>query len=242
MYTGEHSLTSIYHFINGFYMACDNDTSETPSFDGFNDFVGKFYGKYTTAGWKNLILSDHYGNEEEALSRFYELLDEYRAGEIKYNSRAIVMKLLNAGLADLATISDHKSDLIALLQIISSQMNTAIYGKLIVWFDTILEDIFLHARDNDFLHNWIKTHAPETEFYEHELWSGSDDKVTVTTLIPSNHTQKDHVLDGFEVLIKRFFSISIEKSKEVKEAFLAEQDTLIDARNTAKKEDKKYIK
>jgi hypothetical protein len=238
MYTGEHSLTAIYHFINGFYMACDNDTSETPSFDGFNDFVGRFYGKYTTAGWKNLILSDHYGNETEAVSRFYELLDEYRAGEIKYNSRAIVLKLLNAGLADLATITDHKQDLINLLQIISSQMNTAIYGKLIVWFDTILEDVFALARDNEFLHNWIKTHAPQTDFYEHELWSGSDGKVTVTTLIPSNHKQKDYVLDAYEVLIKRFFTMNLEKAKEVKEAFLAEQDALIDAKNAFKKKEK----
>ena len=55
LYTGEHSLSAIYHFINGFYMAHNQETFETPSFDGFNDFVGKFYGKYTTAGWKNFF-------------------------------------------------------------------------------------------------------------------------------------------------------------------------------------------
>jgi hypothetical protein len=220
LYTGEHSLSAIYHFINGFYMAHNHKTFETPSFDGFNDFVGKFYGKYTTAGWKNLILADHFGNEEEALTRFYVLLDEFRETSNKPNSRAIVVKLLDKGIADLAEITEHKTALKDLLHLISSQLNTAIYGGISVWYDTILEDIFLKVRGNNFLHNWLKTTVPELVFYEYELWSGHSGNSETTTLIPSNHAQKDLVLDNFDILINTFFASNEEKAKEVKEVFL----------------------
>jgi hypothetical protein len=221
LYTGEHSLSAIYHFINGFYMAHNHKTFETPSFDGFNDFVGKFYGKYTTAGWKNLILADHFGNEEEALTRFYVLLDEFRSTSNKPNSRAIVVKLLDKGIADLAELKENKTDLKNLLHLISSQLNTAIYGGISVWYDTILDDIFLKVRGNNFLHNWLKTTVPELVFYEYELWSGHSEVSEITTLIPSNYAQKGLVLDNFEVLINTFFASNEEKAKEVKENFMA---------------------
>ncbi len=242
MYTGEYSLSSIYHFINGFYVARDHETHETPSFDGFNDFVGKFYGKYTTAGWKNLILSDHYGNEGEALTRFFELLHEFRETPNKPDARHIIHKLLHQAFMDNTLNSDQHQQVLDMLKPTSAELHGAIYMHILNWYETLLEDIFMRARDNHFLHNWIKTIAPETAFYEHELWSGSDGKVTVTTLIPSNHKQKDYVLEPFEVLIKRFFTIDNEKAKEVKEAFLAEQDALIDARNAVKKGVKKSKK
>ena len=70
MYLGTTSITLMGAFIDGFRAANNYETSETPSFDNFNDFVGNFYGKHTTAGWKNLILADHFGNEIEALTRF----------------------------------------------------------------------------------------------------------------------------------------------------------------------------
>jgi hypothetical protein len=169
MYMGEHSLTAMYHFINGFYMAHNHETFETPSFDGFNDFVGKFYGKYTTAGWKNLILADHYGNEQEALTRFYELLDEFRADSGKPNSRAVVMKLLQKGIIDLAEMTEHKTALKDLLYLISSQLNTAIYGGISFWYDKILDDVFLKAKGNKFLLLWLKTNVPELDFYADKL-------------------------------------------------------------------------
>ncbi len=131
MYTGEHSLTSIQHFINGFFVAHNYNTNESPNFGKFHDFVGQFYGKYSTPGWKNLILSAHFGNESEALIRFYELLDDFRKG-VKYNSRSIVLDLLNASIADLETEKEHAKDLKDIAQIIGSQLHTAIYGGIIV--------------------------------------------------------------------------------------------------------------
>ncbi len=229
MYLGEHSLSAMSHFINGFDMARNHETHETPPFDGFNDFVGKFYGKYTTAGWKNLILSDHYGNENEALTRFYELLDEFRGQEIKFNSRDIVLRLLHVSMLDFRGEDEHErqKQIADLLHHVSNGLRTAIFGGLIVWFDSILEDIFNRANGNEYLHHWIKLNAPETADYEYELWHGFDGSTNITTLIPGNHQQKDYVIDPCEKLIKRFFTMKLEKAKEVKENFM----TTIDQRN-----------
>ena len=233
MYTGEHSLTSIYHFINGFFAAHNNDTNELPNFGKFHDFVGQFYGKYSTAGWKNLILSDHYGNEAEAVIRFYELLDDFRKG-IKYNSRRIVLKLLNAGIADLEENKEQAKGIKDITQIIANQLHTAIYGGITVWYDSILKDIFRRVRDNDFLHNWVQKHAPEVVDYEYELWSGSDGKVIATSCLTRNHPQKNIIVDDFQVLIKRFYSFDYEDARDVKEAFLTELSDSEDIKNRDK--------
>jgi hypothetical protein len=221
MYLGGTSITLMGAYIDGFRAANNYETSETPSFDNFNDFVGNFYGKHTTAGWKNLILADHFGNEIEALTRFYVLLDEYRADPKLPESRAIICRFLSVGLQDLVDEKGHeKSQIAALLQPITSQLYTAIYGGISVWYDTILQDIFDLAKGNKYLHDWIKKHAPTTVFYEYELWHGSNGKETNTTLIPSNRKQKAAVLNDFEVLVDTFFAINEDKAKAVKEDFL----------------------
>jgi hypothetical protein len=218
MYIGGAKIT----FIDGFFSANNYETHETPSFDGFNDFVGKFYGKYTTAGWKNLILSDHYGNEEEALTRFYVLLDEFRAEPNRPHTRAIVLRFLHVAMLDFRDENDHErqKQIADILHPVTSQLGNAIYGGISVWYDTILQDVFDRTRGNKYLHNWIKTNAPSTVFYEYELWSGHNGQTEITTLIPSNHAQKDAVLDDCEVLIETFFAINVDKAKEVKEAFM----------------------
>jgi hypothetical protein len=251
MWLGKTSITLMDAFINGFFMACNGGTKEEPPFYGvhgdfnFNDFIGKFYGKHTTPGWKNLILWANNDDEVVALEKFFELLDEFRMAHNGPNSRTVVMKLLHAFMTEFSTQNDiaQQKQIALLIQKVTDELQYAVRaGNEIYLYDDMLSGIFERSRDNNFLHNWIKTHAPETEFYEHELWSGSDGKVTVTTLIPSNHKQKDYVLDGFEVLIKRFFTMNIEKAKEVKEAFLAEQDALTDAKNALKKGGKKSKK
>jgi hypothetical protein len=221
MYIGEHSISAVYHFINGFYMAHNYETYEAPPFDGFNDFVGKFYGKYTTPGWRNLILADHFGNEKEALTRFFVLLDEFRKMPQKPNSRAIVVKLLDKGIEDLAGSTEYRTDLKDLLHLISSQLTTAIYGGISVWYDSILDNIFSKVNNNSFLYSWLKANAPELDFYAYELWSASDKNRTATTLIPSLHTSKESVLKNYEVLVKSFFALNNEKAKEIKDTFIA---------------------
>jgi hypothetical protein len=224
MYLGEASITCLEAFISGFNEGSNYEVPENPPFDGFNNFVGKFYGKYTTAGWKNLILSDHYGNEKEALDRFFVLLDEYRENPNKPNSRAIILRLLHVAILDFRAEDDHQrqKQIADLLHHVSNQLGDAIYGGISVWYDNILQDIFERASGNEYLHNWIKSNAPSTAQYEYELWSGSDGNVVITTVIPINHQQKEIVINPYEKLIKTFFAITHDKAKEVKEGFQKE--------------------
>lgn len=78
LYLGSLSITKLEAFINGFRFGQNGETQENPSFDGFNDFIDTYYKNYDVAGWRNKILADHYGNEEEAITQFYQLLDEFR--------------------------------------------------------------------------------------------------------------------------------------------------------------------
>jgi hypothetical protein len=221
MYLGSHSITRMEAFISGFYEGSTDEVSENPPFDGFNDFVGKFYGKYTTAGWKNLILSDHYGDEKEALDRFFVLLDEFRENPNKPNSRGIILRFLHVAMLDFRAEDDHQrqKQIADLLHHVSNQLGDAIYGGISIWYDNILQDVFERANGNQYLHHWIKSNAPSTLQFEYELWSGNDGKVVITTVIPSNHPQKGIVIDPCEKLIKAFFAINQDKAKEVKEAF-----------------------
>ncbi len=224
MYLGEKSITRMEAFIMGFYEGSNDEISESPPFHDFNDFVGNFYGKYTTAGWKNLILSDHYGNEKEALDRFFVLLDEYRENHNKPNSRAIILRLMHVAMLDFRAENDHprQKQIADLLHHVSTKLMDAIYGGIVDWYDDILQDIFERASGNEYLHHWIKSNAPSTAQLEYELWSGNDGKVVIITVIPSNHPQKDIVIDPCEKLIKTFFAINHDKAKEVKEAFQEE--------------------
>jgi hypothetical protein len=225
MYLGSHSITRMESFICGFFEGSSHENPENPPFfEGFNDFVGKFYGKYTTAGWKNLILSDHYGNEKEALDRFFVLLDEYRENPDKPNSRAIILRLMHVAMLDFRVEDDHQrqKQIADLLHHVSNQLGDAIYGGILVWYDNILQDIFERVNGNEYLHHWIKSNAPSTVQFEYELWSGNDGKVVITTVIPSNHKQREIVIDPCEELIKTFFAINHDKAKEVKEAFQKE--------------------
>jgi hypothetical protein len=78
LYLGNISITRLEAFINGFLYGQNGETQEKPSFNGFNDFIDKYYNNFDVAGWRNKILASHYGNQEEAITQFYKLLDEFR--------------------------------------------------------------------------------------------------------------------------------------------------------------------
>ena len=82
LYLGSCSITKLEAFINGFQIAQNNETQEKPSFDGFNDFIDNYYNNFNVAGWRNKILDNHYGNEDEAIIQFYKLLDEFRLADL----------------------------------------------------------------------------------------------------------------------------------------------------------------
>jgi Asp-tRNA(Asn)/Glu-tRNA(Gln) amidotransferase C subunit len=241
MYLGENTLTALSSFISGFYEGCNYENTDNPSFDSFNDFVGEYYGKYTTAGWKNLILADHYGNEAEAIIRFYEILDEFRLEENKPSARKIVMRLLqlsyidfrgtsqslNTGILSKNEVSDSEAAEIKqqltkinrisdMLHNVPFQLTNAMISNQLHHFEDILKDIFERANGNNGLFQLIQNNIPESKFYEYEIWQGSE----TTTLIKSNHPEKEKALELNQKLINTFLAINDEKAKEVKDAFL----------------------
>ncbi len=168
-------------------------------------------------------MADHYGNEDEALRQFYVLLDEFRLDEKRPNSRNIVYRLLHLAMLDFRAEDEHsrQKQIADLLHHLSNQLKDTSRHGYSFEYDNILEHIFERSFDNKYLHNWIKTNAPTTQKYEYELWYGFDGDSHITTLIPNSHHQKANVIGPCEKLIKTFFTMNIEKAKEIKDAFMA---------------------
>jgi hypothetical protein len=84
LYFGERSFTALWHFVCGYKQALaihaipyESDPLGLPR--DFHDWVAyRLHFKESTSGWRNMILSTA-GSEQEALDRFFTLLDEYHA-------------------------------------------------------------------------------------------------------------------------------------------------------------------
>jgi hypothetical protein len=243
MYLGEATITALSNFISGFYEGCNYQIPDSPSFEGFNDFVGKYYGKHTTAGWKNLILAGHYGNEAEAITQFYELLDEFRLNENRPSSRAIVFKLLQMSYVDFRAetlilnseilnkneiseneISELKQQLTKINRIadmlhnVPFQLTNAVQSNKLHYYDGILQDIFEQANVNKGLFELIDKNIPTANFYKYELLQNTG--TNILTCQKSEHLLPEITLKAQSKLLKTFFAINNEKANEVKQTFL----------------------
>lgn len=78
MYLGVNSLSALYFHIGGYTSYCINneiDEKLKPCFNEFHDFVANYYLRAdSTAGCKNIILSENSGNEEMDLMIFIHSL------------------------------------------------------------------------------------------------------------------------------------------------------------------------
>jgi len=86
MYISENKITSLQGFILGYQTALENmdiDIEETePKFEKFNDWVASYYGwNESTAGWKNIILSESNNDEEKALKEFFNIFDKFKISQ-----------------------------------------------------------------------------------------------------------------------------------------------------------------
>ncbi|MES2763426.1 MAG: hypothetical protein V4677_14525 [Bacteroidota bacterium] len=100
MYIGENKITKLHDHLLGYRMAlifnqC-NDTIDKDFFDNFNDFVCSYYDVNTNSGWSHLILEQTFGNEEQALTTFFELYDLFVTKAEISSSKKIVMTLFDA--------------------------------------------------------------------------------------------------------------------------------------------------
>lgn len=81
MYFEEKSLSALYHFTNGYLLACfvkDINENEAPPFGEFHEFVRRKTGfGESTSGWRNMLLSFNGNDELKALAMFFEFFEEF---------------------------------------------------------------------------------------------------------------------------------------------------------------------
>lgn len=127
MFIGSRSLTVLHSYINGYNSACSFKGIKEelkPAFEDFDFFVTDYYMQApSTAGWKNILLAAHYGNEENAFNDFFVLFDQFRSGSPNINSRRVVLELLERMLHDPACLNGINDDaVIALLKSIPARL------------------------------------------------------------------------------------------------------------------------
>jgi len=83
IYLGSPELVRLDSFLSGYQLALSRHglafRAASPDFTDFRDWIAARLGcSNSTAGWYHLIRS-HSASEREALQRFYEFLDQFRA-------------------------------------------------------------------------------------------------------------------------------------------------------------------
>lgn len=84
MHLGERSVTAIYHFVLSVAYLRDRGLlslePEDPDFSGFHEWIRARRGRReSTPGWCRMLLEESGGDEREALERFFQELDAFRA-------------------------------------------------------------------------------------------------------------------------------------------------------------------
>jgi hypothetical protein len=82
MYLGDMKISTLRTFTIGYEYALEvrniEDEDERPELGKFHDWIAKYYNwNESTAGWKNIILEEYNGNEEQAFQKFFELYDQF---------------------------------------------------------------------------------------------------------------------------------------------------------------------
>jgi hypothetical protein len=79
MYFGDKKLSSLYHFINGYDLALKLNNCEplTPSIYDFNCWIAKKYKAGLSSNFYSVLIQECNNNEEEALTLFFELFEEF---------------------------------------------------------------------------------------------------------------------------------------------------------------------
>ena len=83
MYIEEKKLSLLKAFMNGYFYAMDANAiivhESDPTFELFHDWVAQHFGwRESTAGWKNIILTQCGKDEEKAVDLFLELYDAFK--------------------------------------------------------------------------------------------------------------------------------------------------------------------
>ncbi len=170
LFLGSKSISVLYNFIFGYQTACclkELEENLVLDLEGFHDFVNDYYlHGPSTAGWKNVILAQHYGREEDAFDDFFRLLDLFKEGYPHVNSRNIILqliqKIINNPLCLSAIIEDN---IIVYLKNLPSKLEE---GQSLYNYDSILYDLREMAVKDQMLSKLISEVAGSNEWSQVE--------------------------------------------------------------------------
>ncbi len=99
MYLGTNTISKLHDHLQGYLMSNWFNNIDNPIdksfFDNFNDFVYRYYGVTTNDNWKGVILDQCFGNEQNALEKFFELYDKFIDNVKLTDTRQIVIDLFD---------------------------------------------------------------------------------------------------------------------------------------------------
>lgn len=90
MYIGDHSITALYSFLNGYSMALNRLSIEDHTatllplpFWFFHEYAARQYGYYeSTSGWRNMILDQTNHDESQGLDAFFVMYEQFKSLKI----------------------------------------------------------------------------------------------------------------------------------------------------------------
>lgn len=98
MYIGDHSITALYSFLNGYSMALKRlsiedhtDTLLPLPFWFFHEYAARQYGYYeSTSGWRNMILDHTNHDESQGLDAFFVMYEQFKSLKIVRYTYAVL--------------------------------------------------------------------------------------------------------------------------------------------------------
>jgi hypothetical protein len=96
IWVGEKSLTKLVHFLHGFSFALSRIGLDDSLLADFGEWIRRRYPTKLSIGWWTLICQNS-TDEDQAVDRFFELLDEFVAGRQEYVPEPLICRAASDG-------------------------------------------------------------------------------------------------------------------------------------------------
>ena len=146
MYLGINTITKLYDQIQGYGTAFWFNDIDNPIdknfFDNFNEFVYNYYEVATNDSWKGVILEQCWGNEQKALSKFFEIFDLFISNEKPINSKATALSLFDKLVFEQETMKNKLgSNFLSILSEITDLIKYHAMTNIKYDYDTIIDQL-----------------------------------------------------------------------------------------------------
>jgi hypothetical protein len=151
MWLGEATITALKRFIDAYQFALEQHGIEEqldPPFHEFHDFCAKYFQAAAEAGWCRIILSDHYGQEEEALAHFFALFDDFRERTDVMKGRRVMTALAREVYFNQSHWRERLRDFDSALALIRQPLCASYRARIAHEYDAALREIEAIAERN----------------------------------------------------------------------------------------------